>query len=133
MQWENIMTTEQTPEQITEQQAIDNIYVLKGLPNIHQLTLEDILSKINNMTFHHPEKTTMTICVITLNNGFSITGEHAYVDFKEYDFELGCEHAKEKAISKIWEFESFLIKEKFYQAYQLYLVRSGTYLTSQIA
>lgn len=61
------------------------------------------------------EDTTKTICTAMLPNGFMIgSGESAYVVKEEFDFELGCKFAKERAIqdatNELWKLEGYLLK-----------------------
>lgn len=51
----------------------------------------------------------MTHCVITLPCGFQVTGESACVDPANYDQTLGEAYALEKAKSKLWELEGYLL------------------------
>ena len=58
---------------------------------------------------------TLTICVLTLQNGFTVTGESACASKENYDRELGCSIAKDDAKYKIWLLEGYLFKEKLYR------------------
>lgn len=57
----------------------------------------------------------LTICVLTLRNGFTVTGESACASPENYDQEIGEKIAKENAIEKIWILEGYLLKESLYQ------------------
>lgn len=54
----------------------------------------------------------LTICVLTLVNGFTVTGESACVDPANYDRELGESIARKNAVEKIWMLEGYLLKHK---------------------
>lgn len=54
----------------------------------------------------------LTICVLTLESGFTVTGESACVDPKNFDREMGEGIARKKAIEKIWMLEGYLLKHK---------------------
>jgi len=52
-----------------------------------------------------------TVCVITLENGFEVTGVSACVNIEDYDYKVGCEYAYDKAYEKVCEFEAYLKQE----------------------
>ncbi|EHF9646229.1 hypothetical protein J3738_003975 [Salmonella enterica] len=57
----------------------------------------------------------LTICVLILRNGFTVTGESACVSPNNFDAEIGRKAARQKAIDKIWTLEGYLLKEKLAQ------------------
>ncbi|EBK9872106.1 hypothetical protein DYD89_20570 [Salmonella enterica] len=63
----------------------------------------------------HPSTRGLTICVLVLRNGFTVTGESACVSPKNFDAEIGRKAARQKAIDKIWTLEGYLLKEKLAQ------------------
>ena len=82
----------------------------KGL-NAPRLTPELIDSKIVDKYFHIVPNTTMTLCVLTLENGFQVTGESAAVSLTNFDKEIGEKIAFENARNQIWKLEGYLLKE----------------------
>lgn len=44
----------------------------------------------------------LTVCVLTLKNGFTVTGESACASRDNYKQDLGERIAREKAVEKIW-------------------------------
>lgn len=44
----------------------------------------------------------LTICVLTLKNGFTVTGESAPINPDNFDAEIGKQVARRKAVDKIW-------------------------------
>jgi len=56
----------------------------------------------------------LTICVLTLKNGFTVTGESACASPENYDKEIGEKIARENAREKIWVLEGYLLKEKLW-------------------
>lgn len=66
-----------------------------------------------------PELNTLTFCVLTLCNGYTVTGESACVNPARFDKQKGRSIAREKAISKCWNLYGFLLTEYRYQEKQL--------------
>ncbi len=58
----------------------------------------------------------LTVCVLTLVNGFTVTGESACASPENYNEELGNKIAKENARDKIWMLEGYLLKQKLHEA-----------------
>jgi len=87
----------------------------KGL-NAPRLTPKLIDDTIVGEYFHIVPNTTLTLCVLTLTNGFTVTGESAAVSMANFDKEIGRKVAKENARDKIWALEGYLLKETIYQA-----------------
>ncbi|WEI17129.1 Gp49 family protein [Acinetobacter proteolyticus] len=58
----------------------------------------------------------LTICILTLENGFTVTGESACASPENFNKLLGQKIAFENARNKIWQLEGYLLKEKLYQA-----------------
>src|ERR1700692_3432795 len=54
----------------------------------------------------------LTICVLVLKNGFTVTGESACASPENFDAELGAKIAKGHAKDKIWALEGYLLKSK---------------------
>lgn len=55
---------------------------------------------------------TLTFCILTLENGFTVTGESACASPENFDAEIGRKIAYENAREKIWLLEGYLLKEK---------------------
>ena len=56
--------------------------------------------------------TTVTICSLTLENGFSVRGESACVDPANFNADEGKRYARENAVGKIWQLEGYLLAEQ---------------------
>ena len=82
--------------------------------NHRKVTIEQIQAKIVDKKFHRLNQV-LTVCVLTLENGFSVNGESACASPENYSQELGEKYAFENAFDKIWMLEGYLLKEKLYQ------------------
>lgn len=67
-----------------------------------------------NATFRKLEL--LTICVLVLKNGFTVTGESACASPENFDAELGRKIARAAAINKVWPLEGYLLKQMLHQA-----------------
>lgn len=72
-----------------------------------RVTLEQIRAKMKGHTFHCDE--TLTICVITMKNGWKVIGESACVDPANYNKELGEKFAYERAEKQLWALEGYVL------------------------
>jgi hypothetical protein len=58
----------------------------------------------------------LTICVLVLRNGFTVTGESACASPANFDEGIGRRIAFENAKQKVWPLLGFVLKEQLYQA-----------------
>ena len=86
-----------------------------GAQNGNRVTVESINSKIKGITTYPLVGTTITIAVITMENGFTVTGESACADPANFDLEIGKENAVNNAYDKIWMLEGYLLKERLFR------------------
>jgi hypothetical protein len=61
----------------------------------------------------------LTICVLVLRNGFTVTGESACASAANFDPELGRKIARAHAVQKIWPLRGYVLKEQQHQAAEL--------------
>ena len=86
----------------------------KGLIN-PRVTLEKIDKIIISEEYHWFEGSTVTICLLTLENGYNLVGESACADPRNFDAELGRRIAKDDAKQKIWALEGYLLRQRLYE------------------
>ena len=58
----------------------------------------------------------LTICVLVLRNGFTVTGESACASPENFDAEIGRKIARQNAVAKIWPLLGFSLKQKLHEA-----------------
>ena len=56
--------------------------------------------------------TTLTVCALTLRNGYIVTGESASASPENFDKDIGRKIARDNARNKIWALEGYLLREK---------------------
>lgn len=91
-----------------EQEILD-----KGL-TAARLTPTRVNSLVVNEQYHVFDGTTVTVCCLTLENGFAVVGESAPVSPENFDAELGRKIAYQSARDKIWALEGYLLKQRLY-------------------
>jgi hypothetical protein len=87
----------------------------KGL-TAARLTPEQIDRVIVGEDYHVFRGTTLTVCCLTLQNGFTVTGESAAVSPANFNEELGRKIARAHARDKIWQLEGYLLRWKIHQS-----------------
>lgn len=79
--------------------------------NAPRLTPNHIKSVVEKAQYHIFEGTCLTVCCLTLKNGFTVTGESACASPENFNAEVGEQIAKDNAVEKIWQLEGYLLKE----------------------
>lgn len=92
-------------------QQIENEIKMKGLTS-PRVTLQRIDEVIVAQDYHVFPGTTLTICCLTLANGFTVTGESACASPENFDAELGRKIARDNAKQKIWALEGYALRDR---------------------
>jgi len=61
----------------------------------------------------------LTFCVLTLRNGFTVTGESACASPENFDAGIGRKIARDNAVQKIWPLMGYALKQQMHQAANL--------------
>lgn len=92
-------------------QEIERVIREKGL-TAPRITPDRINSVIIGEAYHVFPGTTLTVCCLTLSNGFTVTGESACASPENFDAELGKKIARDMAKQKIWALEGYALRER---------------------
>lgn len=92
-------------------QQVEQEIQSKGLtaPRITPARIDEV---IVGEQYHVFEGTTLTVCCLHLENGFTVTGESACASPENFDVELGQKIAKDNAKQKIWALEGYALRNK---------------------
>ncbi len=93
------------------EQEIEKEIQQKGL-NAPRLTPDYIDGVIVKEDYHIFPGTTFMVCLLTLKNGFTVSGESACASPENFNEEIGRKIARENARNKIWMLEGYLLKDK---------------------
>jgi len=93
-------------EQDIEQEIQD-----KGL-TAPRITPDRIDGVIADEAYHVFQGSQLTVCCLTLKNGFTVTGESACASPENFNAEIGRKIARDNARNKIWALEGYLLKQK---------------------
>jgi len=91
-------------------QEIEKEIQEKGL-NAPRLTPSDIEAQVIHEQYHVFDGTQFTVCLLTLANGFNVSGESSCVSPENFDAEIGRKIARENAKQKIWALEGYRLKQ----------------------
>lgn len=95
----------------TDEAQIEAEIQAKGL-NAPRLNPDMIDAAIVSEQYHVFPGTTMTVCALTLRNGYIVTGESAAASPQNFDQAIGRKIARDNARNKIWALEGYLLREK---------------------
>lgn len=94
-----------------DEAAIEAESQAKGL-SAPRLSPDHIDDQIVAEAFHVFPGTTLTVCALTLRNGYLVTGESAAASPDNFDAELGRRIARDNARNKIWALEGYLLRSR---------------------
>ena len=77
-----------------------------------KLTKEILESHVVEESYHQFPNTTVTVCCLTLDNGFDVIGYSTCIDKETFNAESGEKHAKANAVGEMWELYSFDARQK---------------------
>lgn len=80
------------------------------------VTKEAIEARIADVAFSVLPKSTVTLCNITLDNGYSVRGESACVDPSNFDQAIGERIAYDNAFARLWPLLGFALAEAMHTA-----------------
>src|SRR5215472_522032 len=91
--------------------AIEAELKTKGLDAPH-ITPAHIDAQIVGEWYAIVPDTTMTVCALTLRNGFVVIGESAAASPENFDAAIGRRIARDNARNKIWALEGYLLRSR---------------------
>jgi len=94
---------------------VEGMIQAKGL-NGARVTPAEIDAQIAGVAYYVFPGTTLTVCAITLQNGFQVVGHSACADPSNFDEELGRHIARRNAREQIWALEGYLLKQQLSEA-----------------
>ena len=94
-----------------DEQAIEKEIQDKGL-NAPRLNPAHIDAQIVKEAYYVFPDTTLTVCALTLRNGFHVIGESAAASPSNFDEGIGRKIARDNARGKIWALEGYLLRSK---------------------
>lgn len=96
-------------------EAFDEAYVaVDSIPN--RLSVEDLTAKIKHTDYSRIIQTTVTVCTLILENGFTVIGKSACIDPANFDAVFGEQIAYSDALNKMWELEGYLLAQRRFEA-----------------
>lgn len=98
----------------------------------NKVTLEQIESKIKAECYLVLPDGKSTICILSLQNGYTIKGLSACVDASNFDMETGRKIAREDAVRQIWPLEGYLLAEKLHNESELANKNRNTFTLSPL-
>jgi sRNA-binding carbon storage regulator CsrA len=86
---------------------------LKNLKAPH-VTEEQIKEKIERIKYIFDDH--VTLCLITMKNGFVVVGMTAPAKVENHNHEVGERFAYENAFRQLWQLEGYLLREKLMES-----------------
>jgi N4 Gp49/Sf6 Gp66 family protein len=100
---------------MSNDQKIEAEIAAKGL-TAPRITPAHVEACVVGEDFHVFPGSQLTICCLTLRNGFTVTGESACASPENFDADIGRKIARGNAVQKIWALEAYLLKQRLAEA-----------------
>ena len=94
-----------------DETAIENEIVAKGL-TAPRITPDALDAEIASEDYHVFPGSCLTVCCLTLKNGFTVTGESACASPENFDAEIGQKISRANAREKIWPLLGFRLRDQ---------------------
>lgn len=94
-----------------DEAAVEAEIVAKG-KTAPRLNPAHIDAQIIGEAFYVFPGTTLTVCALTLRNGFCVVGESAAASPENFDVDIGRRVSRDNARNKIWALEGYLLRSK---------------------
>ena len=94
--------------------AVEKEIQSKGLTS-PRLTPDHIDATVTGEDYHVFPGTTVTVCLLTLRNGFAVVGESACASPENFDEALGRKIARDNARNRIWQLEGYLLRDRLHR------------------
>ncbi len=97
------------------EQEIEQAIQAKGLA-APRVTPAEVDEEIVHETYTVLPSGRVTVCELTLRNGFTVRGESAVVLIDNFDAEIGRKVARENARNQIWQLLGFRLRDQLYNS-----------------
>lgn len=94
--------------QIEPAVSLDQAKAVVATKTAPRVTEDSIKAKIGDVTYWHMDQ--LTVCVITMRNGFHVVGHSAPASPANYDEQIGERFAYENAFRQLWAFEGYALR-----------------------
>ncbi|MBH2008295.1 MAG: hypothetical protein I8H71_01210 [Xanthomonadaceae bacterium] len=112
-------------------QSTEQAIVAAGANVAPRVTPQDIEGTISGELFftagqaarglnlpHTDSTDLLTFCVLSLKNGFTVTGESACASPANFNAEIGRRIARENAVAKVWQLEGYLLRQRLHEGFK---------------
>lgn len=84
----------------------------KGATVAPRVTKADVLAEIVGETYTVLPSGRVTVCELTLRNGFTVRGESAVVFIENFDAEIGRKVARDNAEGQVWQLLGYALRDR---------------------
>lgn len=97
---------------MTETEKQNEAMILSAGKTAPRITPDMIEETIVSEQYYIFPETTLTVCALTLKNGYQVVGESACASPENFDKAIGRKIAYENARNKIWALEGYRLRSE---------------------
>jgi hypothetical protein len=87
--------------------GVQEVLATKTAPRVTEASIKDKIEAVEYLF-----NGTLTICIITMVNGWKSTGVSAPASPENYDVEVGKRYAYDNAFKPLWQLEGYLLRHR---------------------
>lgn len=80
-----------------------------------RITADSLEALVKDQQFYRFPGTTVTVCCLTLENGFNSVGHSASASPENFDEGIGQRLARQAALDKLWPLEGYLLRQRLHE------------------
>ena len=100
---------------MNDEQKLEEEIKAKGL-TARRITPEMLDKEITSEDYHVFPGSCLTVCCLTMKNGFTVIGKSACASPENFNAEIGQKLARENARNKIWPLLGFRLRDQLANA-----------------
>lgn len=93
-------------------QAPRDVMTDKPVAQFPKVSQDDVDAAIVGETYTVLPSGRVTVCELTLKNGFTVRGESAVVFIENFDADIGRDLARKKAVDQVWQLLGYELRSK---------------------
>ena len=107
---DSLQVTDQAAAAVAKAPRVSLVDIEAAIGEIHYANARDVAELDGSRASEH--LATLTVCLVTMRNGFTVIGKSAPASPENFDAALGRKFAYEDAVRQLWPLMGFALRDK---------------------